>query len=289
VPEARILLGVIGRPHGVRGLVHITSHTADPADVTAYGSLTDAKGRRFALRWRAQGVAEVSEWVNGAPVKVADRNGAERLTNTRLYIDRSALPAPDDDEFYLADLVGLAAVDPDGAALGTVSVVHDYGAGASLEIEAEGKPVLILPFTKACVPVVDVAGGRIVAVRPDEVNVAPQATRDAADDEATGDGALGEGALGDGALGEGALGDGASREGAADGRVLGDATANGRILDNATVSNEAMGGRVLGDGALHEGRLASAGQAHGSPPAPHRNRTPPGTLPRDRLSGKFTQ
>jgi 16S rRNA processing protein RimM len=169
VPETRILLGVIGRPHGVRGLVHVTSHTADPADVTAYGPLTDAKGRRFALRWRAQGVAEVTEWIDGVPVKVADRNGAERLTNTRLFVERTALPAPDEDEFYLADLIGLAAFDPDGAALGTVSVVHDYGAGASIEIEAEGRPVLILPFTRACVPEVDVAGGRITVMQPVEL------------------------------------------------------------------------------------------------------------------------
>jgi 16S rRNA processing protein RimM len=185
VPDSRILLGVIGRAHGVRGLVRVTSHTADPADITAYGPLTDAKGRRFGLSWRGEGIAEVSEWVNGVPVKVADRTAAERLTNTRLYVDRSTLPAPDDDEFYLADLIGLAAVDVDGAAVGVVSVVHDYGAGVSLEIEAEGRPVLILPFTKACVPEVDVVAGRVVVVRPAETVVTGEASEPAGSPEAS--------------------------------------------------------------------------------------------------------
>jgi 16S rRNA processing protein RimM len=174
VPESRIQVGVIGRPHGVRGLVRVTSHTADPADLTAYGPLSDAAGRQFTLRWKAEGVAEVSVSAGGNTVKVADRRAAEKLTNTRLFIDRSALPPADDEEYYLADLIGLSVVDADGAALGTVVVVHDYGAGASLEIVRDGVSALILPFTRACVPTVDLAAGRIVVALPDEVIVPPQ-------------------------------------------------------------------------------------------------------------------
>jgi 16S rRNA processing protein RimM len=111
--------------------------------------------------------------VNGAAVKVADRTAAEKLTNTKLFIDRSALPPPEEDEFYLADLMGLKVVDPDGKPLGTVAVVHDYGAGASLEIERPGAAPLLLPFTAACVPTVDIAGGRLVAVLPAEIVVQP--------------------------------------------------------------------------------------------------------------------
>ena len=169
MPDSRILLGVIGRAHGVRGLVRVTSHTADPAGLTTYGPLTDAKGRRFALRWRGEGVAEVTELVGDAAVKVTDRNVAERLTNTPLYIERTQLPPPDEDEFYLTDLIGLPAFDPAGAALGRVAVVHDYGAGTSIEIERDHAPPLIVPFTQACVPVVDVAAGRVVVVVPEEV------------------------------------------------------------------------------------------------------------------------
>ncbi len=177
MPDNRILLGVIGRAHGVRGLVRVTSHTADPADLTAYGPLTadgpqaDGQARSFVLRWRGEGVAEVSELVDGVPVKLADRTQAEKLTNTRLFIDRDKLPPPeDDDEFYLADLIGLEAVDADGRTMGRVAVLHDYGAGASLEIERDGKPPVIVPFTKAAVPVVDIAGRRVTVVMPDVVD-----------------------------------------------------------------------------------------------------------------------
>jgi 16S rRNA processing protein RimM len=168
VPETRILLGVIGRPHGVRGLVHVTSHTADPAALAAYGPLSDDKGRRFTLAWRGEGVAEVFEVCDGAPVRVADRDAAGRLTNTRLYIERARLPAPEDDEFYLADLIGLEAVNSAGEPLGRIAAVHDYGAGASLEIAGEGSP-LIVPFIRAAVPEIDIAGGRVVVSVPDEV------------------------------------------------------------------------------------------------------------------------
>jgi 16S rRNA processing protein RimM len=171
----RIQLGVIGRAHGVRGLVKITSHTADPAGLTAYGPLSDANGRSYALRWISEGVAEVSQIVDGVPVKVTDRAQAEKLTNTKLFIDRSALPPADEDEFYLADLIGLAVVDPAGVAVGTVSVVHDYGAGASLEIERHAAASLLIPFTAACVPTVDIAGRRLIVAMPDEIVVAPDA------------------------------------------------------------------------------------------------------------------
>ena len=168
MPDARILLGVVGRPHGVRGLVHVHSYTADPADLAAYGPLLDEAGRHWTLAWRGTGVAELRDAAGHA---VADRSAAERLVNTRLSIERAKLPAPDEDEFYLADLVGMAAVTADGATLGRVAVVHDYGAGASLEVAGEGQPLLV-PFTRACVPEVDVAAARIVVVLPDEVVVA---------------------------------------------------------------------------------------------------------------------
>jgi len=170
VPENRILLGVIGRPHGVRGLVRVTSHTADPADLTAYGPLTDATGRRFVLRWRAEGLAEVAELAGGAEVKVADRTAAEKLTNTPLYIDREQLPPPEDDQFYLADLIGLEARDTGGVLVGRVIAVHDYGAGVSLEIERPNAAPLLVPFTRACVPEVDLAVARLTVAPPAEVD-----------------------------------------------------------------------------------------------------------------------
>jgi len=167
VTDGRVLLGVVGRPHGVRGLLHVHSYTADPADLASYGALSDEAGRLWSLAWRGEGVAELRDADGRA---VSDRSAAERLVNTRLYVERKLLPTPADDEFYLADLVGLTATGPGGDPLGRVAVVHDYGAGISLEIAGDG-PALIVPFTRACVPEIDVAGGRVVVVTPEEVLV----------------------------------------------------------------------------------------------------------------------
>ena len=171
LPDRLILLGIIGRAHGVRGQVRVTSHTADPAGLTDYGPLSDQAGRRFTLRWVSEGIAEVFDVTDGKKVKIADRTAAERLTNTKLFIERDRLPPPEDDEYYLADLIGLDAVRADGTRLGVVSVVHDYGAGVSLEIERDGAGSLIIPFTMACVPVVDLSGRRLTIVPPDEIDV----------------------------------------------------------------------------------------------------------------------
>jgi 16S rRNA processing protein RimM len=175
LPDRRILLGVIGRPHGVRGLLHVVSHTQDPASLAEYGPLDDGAGRRFVLRWRGEGVAAVAELVDGREVPVTDRDAAARLTNTRLYTDRESLPAPEEEEFYLADLLGLSAQDEAGGLLGTVTQVHDYGAGVSLEIARPDGPALLVPFTRAAVPVVDIAAGRITIVPPEEIQAAPRA------------------------------------------------------------------------------------------------------------------
>lgn len=160
--DARILLGVVGRPHGVRGLVRLHSYTGDPRALAAYGPLTDEAGRVWTVVWRQEGVAELRD---GEGRAVADRDAAARLTNTRLFIERGRLPAAGEEEYYLGDLVGLAAVSGEGGALGAVTVVHDYGAGVSLELSSG----VIVPFTRACVPEVDLAGRRVVVVRPVEV------------------------------------------------------------------------------------------------------------------------
>jgi len=170
--DRRILMGVVGRPHGVRGLLRVHSYTTEPADLAGYGPLLDDSGRAWTLAWRGEGVAALSD-AAGNPV--ADRSAAERLTNTRLYVERSRLPPPDQDEFYLADLVGMAALDAAGQTVGRVTVVHDYGAGTSLEIERDGAAPLLVPFTLACVPSVDAATGTLVVTPPEEVVVLDEA------------------------------------------------------------------------------------------------------------------
>ena len=164
--SSRIQVGVIGRPHGVRGLVRVHSLTADPAALATYAPLMDETGERYTLAWRMPGVAELR--TQAGPI--ADRTAAERLTNRRLTIARDQLPPAEEDEFYLADLVGLEARDAEGTPIGRVAHVHDYGAGASLEIAGAGKPLLV-PFTRDAVPTV--AAAYVVVVPPVEVDAAP--------------------------------------------------------------------------------------------------------------------
>jgi 16S rRNA processing protein RimM len=167
MPQERILMGVIGRPHGVRGLVHVHSYTADPEALPSYGVLDDDRGRRFRLKWKSEGIAELFQIIEGKRTPITTREAAQSLVNTRLYIPRTKLPPVEEDEFYLADLIGLEAIDGQGRALGRITTVHDYGAGTSLEIGA-----LIVPFTRACVPVVDIEGGKVTVLPPAEVIVA---------------------------------------------------------------------------------------------------------------------
>ncbi len=171
---SRILLGVIGRPHGVRGLVRVTSYTDPPEAIELYGPLSDDHGRQFALRWHGDGIAEITDIIDGAAVKITDRAMVEKLTNCRLYAPRDRLPAPAADEFYLADLIGLVAIDRAGAPIGKVVAVHDYGAGASLEIAGPDAMPLLVPFTRAAVPIVDIDGGRLTVLAPEPVELAIQ-------------------------------------------------------------------------------------------------------------------
>jgi len=160
-------MGVVGKPHGVRGLLRVHSFTADPADLARYNPLLDDRNRPWTLVWKGPGVAELRD-ADGN--QVADRTAAEKLVNLRLHAPRDRLPATDQDDFYIADLIGLEAITADGTPLGRITEVHDYGAGTSLEIATETAPLLV-PFTRACVPVVDIAAGRATVLPPDEIEV----------------------------------------------------------------------------------------------------------------------
>jgi 16S rRNA processing protein RimM len=164
---ARVCLGAIAGAHGVRGLVKIKSFTEDPANLTAYGPLGDeAGGRRFEIAVTGAAKGLLLARIAG----VADREAAQALRGVRLYVDRAALPEPEEAEaFYHADLIGLAVEDPQGQPLGKVAAVENYGAGDYLEIaRPEGEPLLI-PFTQAAVPRVDLNAGRIVVAPPEEI------------------------------------------------------------------------------------------------------------------------
>jgi 16S rRNA processing protein RimM len=160
----RVLLGIVTGAQGVRGAVRIKSFTAEPADIGSYGPLEDESGaRRFRLAVAGQSKGVVIARIDG----VEDRNAAEALRGVRLHVDRAALPPPEEEEYYHADLVGLEAALPDGTAFGRVVAVHDFGAGDSLEIERPEGGTVLVPFSRAAVPVVDVAARRLVVDPPE--------------------------------------------------------------------------------------------------------------------------
>jgi 16S rRNA processing protein RimM len=159
----RICVAQIGAAHGIRGEVRLKSFTEDPMAITAYGPLESEDG---AQRFEIEELRPAKDHFVARLFGVEGRDAAERLTNVKLYVPRDRLPPVQDAEtYYHADLIGLAAVTPDGAALGTVTAILNFGAGDVIEIKpASGEPLMV-PFNDASVPAVDVAAGRMV-VRP---------------------------------------------------------------------------------------------------------------------------
>ena len=168
--SARICLGIITGVHGIKGWVRVKSFTADPEAIADYGPLSDEGGaRRVELE-----LVGAQKGVLLARIKgIEDRNAAERLKGLRLYVRRADLPPPEADEFYEADLIGLEATREDGTLFGTIRAVNDFGAGASLEIEDPSGKLVLMPFTNAAVPVVDIANKRVVVTPPEGLLDAP--------------------------------------------------------------------------------------------------------------------
>jgi len=159
----KVCLGMVVGVHGVRGVVRIKSFAATAADIAAYGAVSDESGnRRFKVEVLGFARGSVLARLSG----VADREAAEALRGIRLYVPREALPATKEDEYYHADLIGLPVETVEGAALGTVRAVHNFGAGDILELRAADGTEFYLPFTAAAVPKVDLEAGRIVADPP---------------------------------------------------------------------------------------------------------------------------
>ncbi len=168
VAEDKVCIGAITGVRGLRGEVRIKSFTADPDGVAAYDQVTDEAGER-AYRIRVTG--HVKGMVIARLDGIDDRDAAESLKGTKLYVPRSILPEPKDGAFYHADLVGLKAETAEGEPLGTVKAVHNFGAGDVIEItpgeKDGGKDELMVPFTNAAVPDVDLEQGLIVVSPPD--------------------------------------------------------------------------------------------------------------------------
>jgi 16S rRNA processing protein RimM len=162
----RVCVAQIGAPHGVRGEMKLRSFTAEPEAVAEYGPLESEDG---AARFEIEAMRPAKDHFVVRLAGIEDRDAAARLTNVRLYVPRDRLPPTGDDEFYHADLIGLAAVTADGAEIGAVVAVHNFGAGDLLELKrSDSSETMMVPFTEAAVPHVDIAGRRIVVALPVE-------------------------------------------------------------------------------------------------------------------------
>ena len=162
----RICVGAIAGAFGVRGEVRLKSFTSQPDDIAAYGPLWSEDGKcSFTIRLTRPVTGGLGARLSG----VETRDDADALRGVTLWVDREKLPSLPDDEFYHTDLIGLSVYDAGGVLIGKVRAIYDHGAGDILEIHGAGlKQTLLLPFTRAFVPTVDLAAGRIIADPPEE-------------------------------------------------------------------------------------------------------------------------
>jgi 16S rRNA processing protein RimM len=164
--SAQICIARIGAAHGVRGAVKLWTFTEDPLAVQTYGPLATKDGsRQFEVATAREAKGHLVATLKG----IATREDAERLNGIELYVARDKLPTTDEDEYYHADLIGLAAVTAAGEPLGRVIAIHNFGAGDIIEIAPPHGATMLLPFTNAVVPSVDLAAGRVVIELPAEI------------------------------------------------------------------------------------------------------------------------
>jgi 16S rRNA processing protein RimM len=170
-PADLVLLGEFGRAHGLRGEVRLKSYTDDPQAIADYAPLAGSDGRAYRLRSVRPASGGRPDLLVAVVDGVSTREAAEALNQVRLSIRRDRLAPPaDEDEFLLADLIGLRVENRSGETVGTVVAVPDYGGGDLLEIQpAKGGATAHLPFTKAFVPAVDLTERRVVIDAPDDL------------------------------------------------------------------------------------------------------------------------
>lgn len=161
---SRICVGVVAGAYGVRGEVRLKSFCSEPAAIAQYGPLWSEDGRQFTVMLGAQVAQGFAARLSG----IATKEQADGLRGLRLFADRDILPSLPDDEFYHADLIGLEVFDTGGQSMGRVKAVLNHGASDLLELVAPGKTgAILLPFTQAIVPTVDLAARRIIADPPE--------------------------------------------------------------------------------------------------------------------------
>jgi 16S rRNA processing protein RimM len=161
----KVCVGALAGSYGVRGELRVKSFCADAEDIEKYSPLSDESGKR---RFHLALIRPIKNGFVARISEVATKEEADALKGVQLFAARDQLPSLPDDEYYHADLIGLAVLDTGGAILGTVKAVQDHGAGDLLEVQRPGSAeTVLLPFTLAAVPMVDLAAGRIIADPPD--------------------------------------------------------------------------------------------------------------------------
>ena len=162
--EDLICVGLLGSARGLKGELRVKSFTADAKALAEYGTLTDESGSKaFELKVTGKHKEQLVVRIKG----VEDRNAAEALNGQKLYVSRDQLPETEEDEYYFSDLAGLDAELTDGSSFGTVVEANDFGGGPFLEVKAPGHGNVLVPFTKAAVPLVDLNAGRVVIDPPE--------------------------------------------------------------------------------------------------------------------------
>jgi 16S rRNA processing protein RimM len=164
-----VLIARIGAAHGIKGEVRVKAYTADPKGIGAYGPLTAEDGRTFEVASLRPAAGTAQDMLVVKFKGIADRNAAEALNGIELSVPRDRLPPAGEDEYYHADLIGLEAVTREGSPFGTIIAVQNYGAGDLLEIAPKRGETMLVPFTRAVVPDVDLAAGRVTIVPPEEL------------------------------------------------------------------------------------------------------------------------
>lgn len=161
-----VCVAVVASAHGLRGALKLRSFTERPADVAAYGPVFDRRGNRL---FELEVIAPAPGGVLARADQIEDRNAAEALRGTELFVPRAALPALPPDEFYYSDLEGMEALHPDGSHLGVVQSVDNFGAGDVIEVLADDGRRISLPFTRQTVPSIDLERRRLVVEAPEEL------------------------------------------------------------------------------------------------------------------------
>ncbi len=161
----RICVGAISGAFGVTGEVRLKSFCSEPAAIADYGPLFTKDGSHsYTIKLTRPVAGGLGARLSG----VTTKDQADALRGTELYVDRARLPKLPDDEYYYSDLTGLLVLDTGGVEVGRVIAVHNHGAGDILEIGGPGfKQALMLPFTMAAVPTVDLAAGRVIVDLPE--------------------------------------------------------------------------------------------------------------------------